>query len=443
MSRQRANGDSAQPSGRLPRPVQFVIALCALVTLLDGYDTQAISLAAPAIEAAWHQQPSVFGTVFSIGLFGGLVGAAVSGVVGDRAGRRPLVLVGVLEFAVLSLVTPVFGTSVGALEVLRFLTGLGLGAAIPSTIAIASEYAPAKSRTTTVGLMWCGFPMGAVVGGILAAWLIPGHGWQSVFYIGGVMPLLVLVLLWFRLPESGRFLQVRGDTAAASKILRRLGIPADEDQASPQPARSPVADLFRQGRAAGTLLLWAAMFLTLVMAYFLATWLPSIAAGAGMRSALLAVSTSNLGGVIGCVLISRLADRRAATPVIAGAYALGAVAIGLIGWASTSSALLLIVAFFAGLLSLGAQLCTVALVATFYDTRQRATGVGWSIGAGRLGGIIGPVLGGVLIAAGVATPILFVLAGAVSLGTGLVLFVFNLVRRTGPRGRTSVSDTYV
>ncbi|MFF4300374.1 MFS transporter [Streptomyces sp. NPDC001601] len=431
MNQQRINDDSALPTGRMPRPVMFVIVLCALVALLDGFDTQAISLAAPDIGAAWQQAPSVFGTVFGIGLFGGLVGAALAGVVSDRVGRRPLVLAGVLEFAVLTLLTPALATSIGSLEVLRLFTGLGLGAAVPGIIAITSEYTPVKSRASVVGLMWCGFPMGAVIGGVLASWLIPDHGWQSMFYVGGVVPLLVLVLLWFRLPESARFLQVRGDTAAAAGILARLGVPAEESgpRAGTGPARSPVADLFRQGRAATTLLLWLASFLTLLMAYFLTTWLPTLATGAGMRNALLAVSTLNLGGVIGCVLIGRLADRYDAIRVIAGAYVLGAIAVALIGRTGTSGTTLLVATFVGGLFAVGAQLCSVALGATLYETRLRATGVGWGIGAGRIGGILGPTTGGALIAAGVTVPTLFLLAGAAAAATGLVLFVLGLVRR--------------
>ncbi|MEU0948559.1 MFS transporter [Streptomyces canus] len=415
----------------MSRPILRVIVLCALIALLDGYDTQAISLAAPAIGAAWHQEPSVFGTIFGIGLLGGLIGATVAGVIGDRVGRRPLVLVGVLEFALLTLLTPHFGTSLGTLEILRFFTGLGLGAAIPGTVSIASEYAPAKSRATVVGLMWCGFPMGAVFGGTLAAWLVPGFGWHSLFYVGGVVPLLILVLLWFKLPESARFLQVRGDTTAASRVLERLGVSSEGigTQTSLGAERSPVADLFRQGRAAGTILLWAAMFLTLLMAYFLTTWLPTIAAGAGVRSALLAVATLNLGGVIGCVLISRLADRHDAAMVIGAAYALGAGAITLIGGVRSSGPLILLVTFIGGLLSIGAQLCTVALCAAFYETRLRATGVGWSIGAGRLGGILGPVMGGALIGTGFGVPVLFLLAGGVSLCTAVVLFCLSMARR--------------
>lgn len=289
--------------------------------------------------------------------------------------------------------TPHFGTSLGTLEVLRFFTGLGLGAAIPGTVSIASEYAPAKSRATIVGLMWCGFPLGAVFGGVLAAWLIPSYGWASLFYVGGAAPLLILVVLLFKLPESARFLQVRGDAAAAARIYARLGLSPDTTgtQDPSEAERSPVADLFRQGRAVATVLLWAAMFLTLLMAYFLTTWLPTIAAEAGVRSALLAVATLNLGGVIGCVLIGRLADRYDPAMVIGAAYGLGACAITLIG-------------------------------------------------AGRLGGIIGPVLGGALIGAGLGVPILFLLAGVISLCTAVVLFCLSVSRKRPAEAPVLASD---
>jgi MFS transporter, AAHS family, 4-hydroxybenzoate transporter len=338
MNTQRINEDSAHQPGRTSRAVWAAIVLCAAVALLDGFDTQAISLAAPAIGKAWHLKSSAFGPVFGIGLFSGLIGATVAGVVGDRIGRKPLVAFGVPVFGVITLATPFTG-SLGSLDVVRFLTGIGLGAALPGIIAISSEYAPARSQATVVGLMFCGFPMGAVVGGGVADWLIPAYGWGSVFWIGGAAPLLLLPLLLRLLPESARFLAARGDAAAAERVLVRMGLPVGRDggtrgndgtsggdgisravagaagRPTPPgdgaPARSPVAELFRQGNGPGTVLLWAAMFLTLLMTYFLVTWLPTVAADAGMTGGLLAVSTLNLGGIVGCLVIGRLADRRA------------------------------------------------------------------------------------------------------------------------------------
>ncbi|MEV7340071.1 MFS transporter [Streptomyces sp. NPDC093544] len=431
--------DSVLDTGRMSRPTLAVILLCAAVALFDGLDTQLISLAAPAMGPDLHLEPSGFGTVFGIGLFGGLIGATVAGMIGDRVGRKPLVIFGVLVFGVVTLVTPFVG-SVGALETVRFFTGIGLGAALPGIISLASEYAPAKSRATIVGLMFCGFPMGAVIGGVLANWLIPDHGWHSVFYVGGVVPLVLLPLLVFRLPESARFLAARGDGVAAARTLERLGIPAggagarDEGSAA---TRSPVVALFKEGRGPGTVLLWAAMFLTLLMTYFLVTWLPTVAVAAGADSGLLAVSTLNLGGILGCLVIGRLADRRRPPLVIGAAYTLGAVAVALIGWATTSDSMLLVVTFVAGLLSVGAQMCTIPLIPQFYDTAQRATGVGWSMGWGRLGGITGPVVGGWLIAAKLSTSSIFVLAGGVSLCAAAVLFGFGMLKR-GAAGSATV-----
>jgi AAHS family 4-hydroxybenzoate transporter-like MFS transporter len=360
-------------------------------------------------------------------------------MIGDRIGRKPLVTFGVMVFGVVTLVTPSV-SSVGALEVVRFFTGIGLGTALPGIISLTSEYAPAKSRATIVGMMFCGFPMGAVVGGVVANWLIPAHGWGSVFYVGGVAPLLLLPALVFVLPESARFLTARGDSVAAAKTLERLGIPAGSAGAvgeGPPQTRSPVAALFKQGKSQGTVLLWAAMFLTLLMTYFLVTWLPSVAVAAGAKSGLLAVSTLNLGGVLGCLVIGRIADRRRRPAVVIGAaYALGTVAVALIGLTTKSDTMLLVVTFVAGLLSVGAQMCTIPLVAHYYDTRERATGVGWSMGWGRLGGITGPVVGGWLIGAGLGTSSLFLLAGGVSLCAALVLFGFSRLKRPATASAT-------
>jgi MFS transporter, AAHS family, 4-hydroxybenzoate transporter len=431
--------DSVLDGSRFSRFQVGVIVPCALVAMIDGFDTQAIGLVAPEIAADWGVNPATFGLVFGIGLFGGLIGAFLFGFTSDRYGRKPNLLIAVGLFAAVTLVTP-FVSTVPELLAVRFVTGVGLGGALPGIISITSEFTPRRMRATVVGLMFCGFPLGAVLGGIAAAKLIPVLGWHAVFFVGGGLPLLLLPLIAVRLPESAQFLAMTGDHAGLSRILRRMRSPVRAEDIAPESAttRSPVASLFTGGRATGTLLLWVTIFLSLLLAYLLTNWIPIVArqTGVGAASAIFAVAALNLGGVLGCLALGRLADRtRRPTVVLGVGYALGGAAIAGIGQAGVSVAALLGACFVAGFLSIGAQLCTVAFIAAFYDTAQRATGVGWSLGIGRLGGIVGPVLGGLLVAAGMRAPSLFLLTGLASLGAAAALGTLGrLSRRAQSRG---------
>jgi AAHS family 4-hydroxybenzoate transporter-like MFS transporter len=404
-----------------------IIALCALVAMVDGFDTQSIALVAPVIVASWHVTMAAFGIVFGAGLFGSLVGAFLFGLAADRVGRKPALIAAMSLFAVVTLATPLT-TSTGALIAVRLVTGLGLGGALPIIISITSEFAPARLRSTLVSLMFCGFPLGAVAGGVAAAKLIPAYGWSSIFYVGAAIPLLLLPLILVLVPESIRYLALKQDRPRVVAILERMNWTAlwDGELAAPPPAgRSPVAALFAEGRAVGTLLLWSTLFLSLLLTYFLVNWIPVIArqSGISMSSAVLGVAAVNLGAIVGCLLLGRFADRRGeATNAISFGFALGAVAIVLIGAAGHSSSWLLTTAFLAGVFSLGAQMCTVAYCASFYDTSLRATGVGWAIGVGRVGAIVGPVFGGLLLSAGIPTARLFLIVGVMSAAAALTVF---------------------
>lgn len=416
-------------AGLSPRQA-LIIVLCSLVVMIDGFNTQSIAFAAPAIVAAWRVPTTSFGAVFAAGLLGGLIGALAFGVLADRLGRKPSLVAAVLLFATVNLLAPLT-TSVEALTAVRLVSGLGLGGALPITISLTSEYAPARMRTTLVALMFCGFPLGAVLGGIGAAKLIPALGWASVFYAGGLIPIALLPLVIGWIPESVRFLSVRQARGRIEQVLRRMRwLQLWNGQLMPaaRPVRSPVASLFAEGRAAATLLLWITLFLSLLLTYFLINWIPLIARSAGydMTSAVLGVAALNLGAIIGCLVIGRLADRYGRLTRLLGlAFMLGAIAIGLIGTSGHSSVWLLAAAFLSGACSIGAQMCTVVYCAEFYETALRSTGVGWAIGIGRIGSIVGPAMGGILIAAGLASSVLFVLIGAMSVGSGIAVLALG------------------
>ena len=407
------------------------------MVMIDGFDTQVIGMVAPAIAASWHVGPAAFGAVFGFGLFGGLIGVLALGTASDRFGRKPVLIAAIALFATTSLFTP-FTTSLHALIAVRFVAGLGMGGALPGLIATASEYLPQAVRTNITALMYCGFPLGSVLAGVVSAQMLPRFGWPSVFYIGSLLPLALLPVFAWQIPESAHFLAARGERKRVERILARMkcGVGWNGQLAHvPDARRSPVSRLFAQGRALGTVLLWITLFLSLLLTVFLASWLPLVAhtAGIDINHSVLAVSALNIGGIIGCYVIGKLGTRYGAVRPIAMAYGLGSVGVALIGQVGHSGGGLLAAAFVAGMLAVGAQMCAIGLAASFYDASLRATGVGWSLGSGRLGAVVGPALGGVLIAAGLSTQSLFIVAGLASLGAAWsVLLMGGAARRVVP-----------
>lgn len=345
---------------------------------MDGFDVQAMGFVAPAVIQAWGVSKASLGPVFGAGLLGMLVGSLALSVLADRVGRRPVMLGATLFFAFGMLATARV-TTIGELEAIRFVTGLGLGAIMPNAMALAGEHSAAGNRVTMMMLVSCGFTGGAVLGGLVSAAIIPAYGWQSVFYVGGAFPLVLAALMVGGLPESGEFVAQR---AARTKN-----------------ASAPVAELFHAGRTRTTLLLWAVNFLNLINLYFLANWLPTIATSAGMSmsSAVLLGTMLQVGGVVGTVAMGPVIDRVGFRRVLVPVFAVAAVAIALIGRAGLPAPVLFGVVTVAGLCIIGGQPAVNALAASYYPTSLRSTGIGWSLGIGRVGSILGPTLGGELV----------------------------------------------
>jgi AAHS family 4-hydroxybenzoate transporter-like MFS transporter len=397
-----------------------VAALCAAVVFMDGFDAQAIGYVAPTLSKAWNLKPGELGPVFSAGLFGLMLGALAFSPLADRIGRKPIIVFCTLWFGVTSLLT-VTAESTTSLLVWRFITGLGLGGAMPNPIALTCEYAPQRSRATMIMMMFIGFSLGSAVGGAIAAQLVPTYGWQSVFWLGGIFPLLLTPVLIFRLPESIRLLALRGtrdDYVAgllrsinpALQFARGTRFVAPEEH----PGGFPVHHLFTEGRALATVLIWVMFFTNLLVIYFCATWLPTVInnTGVSVRLAVIATALFQVGGIVGTLVLAVLIERFGAYRVLAGAYFAAAILIVAVGQAGSAIEFVIPAVFGAGFCVVGAQIGANALTATFYPTFIRSTGVGWALGIGRIGSVIGPLLGGMMLSLQWHIPTIF-LAGAI------------------------------
>ena len=420
--------------GPLTRFQIGTIVCCALVSALDGIDTQSIGVAAPFIAEELGVKLAHFGPIFSSALVGATVGAASFGPLADRFGRKTLLIVAVLLIGGFTILT-VFAHSVPMLMAIRVLAGLGLGGATPCFIALTSEYTPARLRAALVTLMWSAFPLG----GLLNWYLIPDAGWRAIFYIGGATPLVLAVALFMYLPESIKFLLVqRNDMKGVGRIVARFRSSLVRGDAHFVLDEKPlhgasIRHLFTEGRALGTLLLWVPFFMGFGVLTVAVLWTPALLKLNGISPANTAfvVAFNGLGGFIGQSTSGRLIQRFGIVPVLIPAFLLGAAATVGLGYGASSIAL---AATFIGLIGVFMGLGTggaIALAATIYPTPIRSTGAGWGMAMGRFGQIIGPLIAGALLGAGwTAGPIMTVTAcGGLIGAVFVVLFSVWLSRR--------------
>lgn len=385
-----------QPFGRFQ---WLIFLMCFVIVLLDGFDTAAIGFIAPALLTEWHLTKPDLAPVLSAALFGLACGALVSGPLSDRLGRRALLLGSVCVFGLVCLASA-FSSGIGQLTVLRFITGVGLGAAMPNAVTMMGEFCPDRRRATVINLMFCGFPLGAALGGFLAAWMIPQFGWRSVLVLGGVAPLLLAVALMLKMPESVRFMVANRRPAERIRAaLARISPDALHassfvmTEAAPQTGGKGLGVVLSRSYLLGSVMLWLAYFMGLVIFYASINWMPILLKDAGLtpRSATLISALFPLGGV-GAVLLGVLMDRFNPNRMVAACYALTAVSVYCIGQAVGNIGLLVLIVFVAGVLMNTAQSSMPALAAAFYPTEGRGTGVAWMLGVGRFGGIAGSFL---------------------------------------------------
>ena len=417
----------------------MVMVLCFLVVAFDGFDTAAVGYIAPAIKSEWKLIPTQLSTLFGAGLFGLMAGAFLFGPLADKIGRRAVLIITTLFFGLATLASSTSG-SIETFTLWRFVTGIGLGGAMPAAIALTSEYCPTKRRSSLVTAMFCGFTLGAASGGFAAASIIADHGWQSVLILGGMLPLVLVVVLVFALPESARYLVIRGGQPdKVNQLLSRVA-PLEnlhhvEFFDSSNHDRSPLKQLFSGDLLLGTIFLWLTFFMSLLVFYLLTSWLPTLlnAGGQSVKSSALYALVLPIGSTLGAIAIGQLMDRFNPRIVLAGSYFLAASFIVLLGFSTSVPALLLFAVFGAGVGSGGSQTGINALAASFYPTASRATGVSWANGVGRSGSIIGSMIGGYFLSFGWDLATVFAVAAIPALIASVAMLtnaVINLRKST-------------
>jgi AAHS family 4-hydroxybenzoate transporter-like MFS transporter len=385
----------------------LLLSLCLVVAMFDGYDSQGIAYVAPLIAKDLGVGPAQLGPIFASGLIGLMVGAIIWGMAADKVGRKAAVIWSVVIFGIFSIATP-WAHTLTSMLTLRFLAGIGMGGALPNVIALISEYTPARTRGLVVNSPNSFFALGSVVGGLLAAKLIPIFGWQSTFYVGGAVPLVFAIVLALWLPESARFLLVaRESQARVAALIRRI----DKHGSYPDTTRFTletavkgitVKHLFTEGRTPATLLIWLAVFMNLFVLLYLINWLPTLlrTVGQPIETAIMTTVWYSIGGFFGGLCMGRLADHFGGYRVLAITYLGAGVFIAAAAYTIGNNALFIPAMFMTGVAIQGGQASLNTLTAAYYPTAIRATGLGWALGVGRIGSFIGPILGGMFLAAG-------------------------------------------
>jgi MFS transporter, AAHS family, 4-hydroxybenzoate transporter len=381
--------------------------LCGVVLFLEGYNIASVGYAIPSLVDAWRLAPSAFTQALTAGNVGLLLGSIGAGLLGDRLGRKPVLIGCVTVFGVFSLLSSCVGSPV-QLAAVRFLTGLGLGGGIPLAIALTSDFAPPMAQGRLVMLMSAGVPIGFTLGGLLASRLVPVFGWPAIFGVGGVLPLAMVPLLALRLPESVAL-------SASTRQVKLVGM------------------LFEEGLALSTALLWAMNLLNLLSNYLILLWTPAILHGTGTSPsrAIFGTSMYGFGIILGALLTAPMADRLGVERVLTYTVAFGALCALSVGLLDVPFWLLSVIICGAGMGIGGCQAGLNSLSGRIYPSAIRSTGAGWALGLGRVGAIAGPLLGGVLLGLGFRVQHIFIAAALPVFGVTVLMAMLGRSRRSG------------
>lgn len=387
----------------------LICSLCFLVTFLDGLDLTIVGVALPKIADSLQSEPGALGLALSAGQFGPLLGAIVLGMLADRWGRKWMLFISAVIFGVFTLLTASIN-SVEELALYRFLAGIGLGGAVPNALTLGAEYSPSRIRAGIVATMYAGMPAGAMVGGLISAHLIPRYGWQSLFILGGLGPLLTGFFVALALPESLQFLVGRNreeDDVRARRIISRIAPSVADDRGVrfvatvEKLAGVPVKRLFTEGRAVTTVLLWIICTGALYLLWILNTWSPTLLrrSGATVEQYSLAYAYLCLGATVSSIFLGRLMDRLGPFRVLQPGFILAFLSLVAFGAGASSGSFMVIaiLSVLCGVCINGSQTGTLAVVTVSYPSDIRATGIGWAYAVAKIGAMLAPVVGGFLL----------------------------------------------
>lgn len=419
----------------------WILLICFLIALVDGYDSQAIGVTAPLIAGEFHLPPALLGPIFASAQWGSLAGSLFFGPCADRWGRRNFLIACTMLFTAATLATP-FATSFGSLAAIRFFTGLGLGGASPCFVALMAEYTPRRMRARVVEILWGGLPGGGIFVGLIGATLISGFGWRSIYWTGGIAGAVFLALVIAQLPESLGFMAVRGAQAERMRrVLARVApgaVPAsaqsffiDEERR----AGLPVQHLFTGGRAAVTLLLWLLFFSAFGALIASLVWIPTLLKESGLTpaEAALCLALHNIGGIVGTVLSGFLIDRYGYLP-LALTFLLGSAFTALMNYPAPDFVAVAALATAAGFFLGGSASGIIVVAAQFYPTFVRSTGVGWCQGCSRLGSAVLPLLIGAMAGAHYGPGAALAVLGGIPVVSAAVILVLRALERARPTG---------
>ncbi|UDL96998.1 MFS transporter [Streptomyces longhuiensis] len=434
IERQRAN-----------RRWLLMYAVCCLITFLDGFDFQILSFAATYLKKDFGLTETQLGTLGTVGLFGTMIGALIMGYLADRMGRRPTIIVSVAGFGVFMLGFAQADTY-AHLVALRFISGLFLGGVLPLTWALAAEYAPKRFRVTAVSIIMCGYTLGGAAGGPVSNWLIPDYGWRSVFVVGGVCSLLTVLAVLPLLPESVKFLALKARPDSDERISRILSrfqpglsiepgtrFTTEAQEQAHSGKRFTPAQLFRGHLAAITPLLWVVYLLSSALIYFLVFWTPMIneRMGFSVSAAATIAALASVAGAVAQLFISRFVDRKGAGIILWMPLA-AVVCMVTLGSGALAPAFYIAFVIGAKMFVNGGHGGITSIAGTFYPTAIRANGAAWASSVAKIGAMVGPWLGGVILDAGLGAQGAFTVFAVCPAVMVVVLFVFGRVQRRLP-----------
>ena len=409
-----------------------VLLWCLMIIIFDGYDLVIYGVALPLLMQEWGLTAVQAGLLASTALFGMMFGAMSFGTLSDKLGRKRTIMICVAIFSGFTFLGS-FTTTPIEFGILRFLAGLGIGGVMPNVVALMTEYAPKRIRSTLVAVMFSGYAIGGMTSALLGVWLVVDHGWKIMFYIAGI-PMLCLPLIWKFLPESLMFLTKKGETEKVKEIVQKISpqesISSETEftlNEATNEAEAPLKALFQQGRTFSTIMFWLAFFMCLLMVYALGSWLPKlmIQAGYSLGASMLFLFALNIGGMVGAIGGGVLADRFHLKPVLTIMFTIGAIALILLGFKSHQVLLYSLIAI-AGAATIGSQILLYTFVAQFYPATVRSTGMGWASGIGRIGAIVGPVLTGALLTLHLPHQMNFLVIAIPGFIAALAIFMVNL-----------------